>query len=698
MSIATPALTNFTAGELSPRLEGRVDLSKYFNGCRRLENFHVHPHGGATRRSGFRFVAEAMNPERPSLLIPFEFNADQTYILEFGENAEGKGRMRVFTDRGLVLRDGQPYERDIPYCSGEFDRLGFAQSADTLILVHPHHPPRTLVRHDHNDWSLEDMAFTGKPECWTGENQPSAVCFHEQRLVLAATPDRPGTIWFSRTGDIRDFRLKTREVPLSGWRDKEIRDANNDGARDGRQNDNFTLYNGEGFERRDALKGQNPDGETRYYRYKGEVNLVAEGADIVVTFKDAPGKNQIESVHLADDTLNADFWESFAVGDRTDAVPGDDPLDDDAIEVTLCGRQANAIEFLVPKSKLWIGTAGGEWTVGSGTGGVITPRDVKASREGTSGAAQARPEAVGYATLFIQRAGRKIREMTYRFEADSYVSKDLTVLAEHVTESGVVCMAYAREPDSVLYCVRNDGTLAALTYMPDQEVAAWSRIITRGHVDYAACIYSRETRRDELWIVVRRKLGTRTVRCVEVLEDVFHGDVTHGFFVDSGLSYSGPPATKITGLDHLAGETVHVLADGATHPPVTVSAEGTVTLTRAARVIHAGLPYVSLLQPMRLEAGSMRGTAQTKRKRIIKVSLRFHDTLGGRAGPSPHRLEPVHFRSSADPMGMSPGAWSGDKSVAFPQGWNRDGLLTVVQDQPLPMTVLMIVPELVINE
>ncbi len=115
MSIATPSVTNFTAGEISPRLDGRTDLSKYYNGCRKLENFNIHPHGGATRRSGFRFVTEAMNTDKSVLLIPFEFNSTQTYVLEFGEDEAGQGRMRVFSGHGVVLTDGSEYVRDIPH-------------------------------------------------------------------------------------------------------------------------------------------------------------------------------------------------------------------------------------------------------------------------------------------------------------------------------------------------------------------------------------------------------------------------------------------------------------------------------------------------------------------------------------------------------------------------------------------------------
>jgi len=698
MSISTPAITNFTAGEMSPRLEGRSDLSKYYNGCRVLQNFHIHPHGGITRRSGFRFVAEAMSQGKPTLLVPFEFNGQQTYVLEFGEDAFGQGKMRVFADHGVVQTEGGEYVRDIPYKAEEFDALRYTQSADILIITHPKHPVRKLTRIDHDDWGLEEMEFIGSPEAWKADNYPSAVGFFEQRLVLGGTPNEPGTLWFSRSGEMNDFRLKTREVPLNSWRDRKIKDGSADKNRTGIQNDTFILYSGDGFEKKDGIKGQHTDGTTRYYRYKGTKNYSAEGESLTVTFKDSPGDNQIESIWDSGGNLRSDFWESFEVGDRTEADAGDLPLSDDGIEATLSGRQANAIEFVVPRSRLWVGTAGGEWTVYGAGGDALTPENVKASHEGSCGASIRRPESVGYATLYIQRAEKKIREMAYRFDTDAYVSRDLTMLSEHISDSGLAALTFVQEPDSVLYCVRNDGVLPAMTYDPVQEVAAWSRMVTQGKVEGATSIYSDVAKHDELWIVVTRTVGGVEKRFIEYLESTFSGEIEGAFFVDSGLTYDGDPTITVTGLNHLAGESVTVLADGAVHADKVVAEDGSITLDRPASTVHAGLPYTSIVQPMRIDGGSRRGTSQTKLQRIAKVAVRFHNTLGGKIGPDLATMEPIYFRSPSKPMGQSVGIFSGDKSVVFPKGWNRDGVLTVVQDQPLPMTVLLIVPTAIINE
>lgn len=698
MSIANPKVTNFTSGELSPRLEGRVDLSKYYNGCRRLQNFHVHPHGGATRRSGLRHVGQALGQDVPSLLVGFEFNTEQTYILEFAADENDHGRMRVFKDQGRVLDgQGQVYEMETPWGADDLDRLKWAQSHDTLIVVHPDYAPRRITRSGHADWSIEAIAFTGQPDEWGENNWPGAVCFFEERLVLAGVPDRPSTIWFSRTGEYFDFRTLTREVPLKDWNDFEIKNAAG-GARSGVAGHTFAVYAGDAFEKGSVLRGQNTAGEKRWYRYLGSRTFVSDTEDQTITFVDSPTTStHIESVWTGG-SLNTAKWEAFELGERIEAEPDFEPLDDDGIEITLNAAQANAIEFLVPKSRLWVGTVGGEWTVGgTGTGEPITPSSAKASQEGTAGAAQSAPVAVGAGTLFIQRAGRKVREMAYRFDADAFVSQDLTILSEHVTGTGLTQLAYAQEPDSLVYCVRSDGVLLSLTYQRDQEVVAWARHVTDGEVLRIASIYNGDESRDELWAVVRRQVGGEGVCMIEFLEAEFRGPLADAFFVDSGLSYDGEPTSTLSGLDHLAGREVHVLADGAVQSPKTVDAGGTITLDRPASKVHAGLPYASVLQPMRLEGGSARGTGQTKPKRIVQVAARFYQTLGGAIGVQDGRMEPVYFRTPAAPMGQAPELFSGDKTVKFPQGWSADGLLTIEQDQPLPMSILMLVPEVVIN-
>ena len=97
MARASFAITNFTAGELSPQLDGRTDLGKYFNGAKTLENFTVFPHGGASRRPGTRFAHEVKNSANKTRLIPFEFSTTDTYIMEFSNQ-----KIRFYRDGGII--------------------------------------------------------------------------------------------------------------------------------------------------------------------------------------------------------------------------------------------------------------------------------------------------------------------------------------------------------------------------------------------------------------------------------------------------------------------------------------------------------------------------------------------------------------------------------------------------------------------
>ncbi len=709
MSLVPIIITNFTSGELSPRLAGRVDVSKYFNGCQALENFLVQPHGGVTRRSGMRFVARAARDAGPSLLVPYEDATGVGWVLEFAQSETGTGVLRFFSDGGRVLdAAGAPMELTTPYLAGHLDGLCWVQDRYALILTHEAFAPRKLSRTDNGGFALAELTLTARPEKWDEGDWPALCCLHEDRLVFAATPSEPFGIWLSRTGDHQDFRLSTREVPLDDWDDFEITDSNGDSLSDGRPGDTIALLAGDSFLKDSAVSGAMADGTLCYYRYKGARSVKASTtAGVRITLVETPtAAAQLESVRDASGKLREDFWLMYAIGDRIAADPGDDPLDDDAVELTLSAPRGGRIRFLAPRDRLWVGSTSGEWTVsGSSVNTPITPSGVKANREGTYGSARVRPCQAGASLLYVQRSGKKIREMAYRLASDSYTSQDLTLLAAHLGEPGVTQLALTQEPDPMLFCVRADGVLLALTYLPEQDVCAFSRITTDGAVESVCAVFNPAACRDELWLATRRETvvdgKTVTRRFIEILDPPFPETATDtrgAFFVDAGMSYEGEPVSGLSGLSHLAGRTVRVLADGAELPPRVVDANGCITLDRPASTVHAGLGYASTLTPMRLEFSGQRGSAQTRNKRIIEVGLRLYRTLGGKVGPDAAHLQPLLYRTSADVMDGPPALFTGDKSVRFPQGWSPDGLLTIIQDQPLPMTVLLIAPTLALNE
>ena len=171
----------------------------------------------------------------------------------------------------------------------------------------------------------------------------------------------------------------------------------------------------------------------------------------------------------------------------------------------------------------------------------------------------------------------------------------------------------------------------------------------------------------------------------------------NAFFVDSGLTYDGDLTSTITGLDHLEGETVQILADGSSHANKTVTGGG-ITLDRSAQKVHVGLNYDSILQTLRIEAGAAQGVAQGKIKRINEITVRLHRTLGVEVGGDLDNMENIPFRSSAALMGSPVALFSGDKKIELRDDYGTDGHVFVRQTQPLPLTVLSIYPEVTVYE
>nr|AKH46351.1 putative tail tubular protein B [uncultured marine virus] len=380
--------------------------------------------------------------------------------------------------------------------------------------------------------------------------------------------------------------------------------------------------------------------------------------------------------------------------------------DDDAIIYTIASNQVNAIRFMTATRTLIIGTAGGEFAVsGGGTDIAITPTNILIKKQSNNGAANVDALAVGNATLFLQRARRKLRELAYNFDVDGYVAPDLTILAEHISEGGFKQLSYQQEPNQVIWCARNDGQLVGLTYQREQQVVAWHRHIFGGVFgsgnsvcDSVATIPTDDSEY-QTWVIVKRTINGATKRYVEYIHqyDFDETDDTSFNFLDSQLAYDGSAVTNISGLAHLEGQTVSVLADGATHPDKVVSS-GAIVLERAASKVKVGLSYTSLLQTMRIDAGAQNGTSQSKTKRIYEITARLYESIGVEIGPDLANMERIPFRSSANAMNSGINVFTGDKEIEFRGNYETDGFIFVRQTQPLPLTILSLYPKLQTND
>jgi len=774
MARVAAQLTNFTGGELSPRLDGRNDLAKYSSGCATLENLVIYPHGSAARRPGTNFVAAVKDSTKKTRLIPFEFSTTQTYMLEFGDQY-----IRFYKDNGQILSGGSAYEISTPYLEAELFDLKFAQSADIMYICHPNHEVEKLSRTGHTSWSLTDVDFTKGPfldaNTTTTTLTPSAAGTGSRTITASAVTGINGGSGFLATDVGRQIHFNDGYGVITAITSTTVVTANITTA----------------FANANAITNW----------FLGAFSDTTGHPSCVTFFEQrlvfAATLNNPQTVYFS---KSGDY-------ENMDANLGGTIADDDAIIYTIASNQVNAIRFMTATRTLIIGTAGGEFVVsGGGTDSAITPTNILIKKQSNHGAANIDAIAVGNATLFLQRARRKIRELAYNFDVDGYVAPDMTILAEHITEGGLTQVAYQQEPNQIVYATREDGELVGLTYQREQQVTAWHRHIFGGrfgiatitvsdyanianktkitltksdgttvdfesttgtagtnqfktetnnnttatnlknainaHANFTATVSSAvvtitETAHEatgyltiksfdktrltstsegkavaesvaviptddkeyQTYVIIKRTVNGATKRYVEYLNelDFDEADNTSFNFLDSALSYSGSAVTNLSGLSHLEGQVVSILADGATHPNKTVSS-GAVTLDRSAKDVKIGLAFTSLLQTMRLDAGSQDGTSQGKTKRIYDITVRMFETIGIEVGPDLNNMERIPFRSSANLMDEGIPPFTGDKEIEFRGNYETDGFIFVRQTQPLPFTILSLYPRLTTND
>lgn len=309
----------------------------------------------------------------------------------------------------------------------------------------------------------------------------------------------------------------------------------------------------------------------------------------------------------------------------------------------------------------------------------------------------------------MQRGGHKVRSYIYDFSTDGLVSEDLTVLAEHITGGKVIQMARMQEPYPIIWAVLDDGGLIGLTLDRENQITAWHRHVLGGvgnsggdppEVESIAVISAPDGSCDDLWMVVKRYIGGATKRYIEVLDMTrrLDGDRADACHLDCAVTYSGSAATSITGLGHLEGQTVQVVADGVVIGNKTVSS-GAITLSTAASKVHVGYQPTGDAAPtlvtMKIEAGAASGPAQSKKKKITRAVMRVYASAGGTGGsPDGTYQDGLRKIDGNGLMSAETDLFTGDCVVTWSKGHERSGQVQIIQDKPLPLNVLGLFVEL----
>ena len=433
------SIPSFTAGEMSDSMQGRTDFAKYFSAASRIENFVVLPHGPITRRPGTYFVSEVKTSSAKTRLIPFSFSTEQTYVLEFGNQY-----IRFYKDDGQITSGGSAYEISSPYTTAQLFDLKFAQSADVMYICNENHPVKKLSRTGHTSWTLADVDFTDGPYL---DSNTTSTTMTPSGTTGSITITASSSAFVSTDVD-RFINFSNGYAKITAFTSATVVSAT---VEDDFDNTNavtdwklgaFSTTTGfprcvSFFEQRLVFAGTSNQPQTMFFSKSGDYENMTSGTN-----------------------------------------------DDNAMIYTIASNQVNAIQALKATRTLIVMTTGGEYAVSSGAAqDAITPTNINIRKQSNYGSSGVDALSIGNATIFLQRAKRKIRELAYNFDTDGYTAPDLTILADHISESGLTDMSYQQEPYSVVWAVRADGQMAGLTYNRLENVVAWHRHILGGKSD-----------------------------------------------------------------------------------------------------------------------------------------------------------------------------------------------------------------------
>jgi hypothetical protein len=408
----------------------------------------------------------------------------------------------------------------------------------------------------------------------------------------------------------------------------------------------------------------------------------------------------------------SDDYENFDDETVGDAAP---------IDKTLGQGPVDDIFYLLSLVRLILGTSGAELGMrASSLDEVLTPDNVSVKPFSTQGSANLRALQLDSTAIFVQRSNTRLYKIGFGQGVDAvgdYDANELTVLVPELLEAGVVSIAIQRQPDTRIHCALADGTVAILTYEPEEEILAWSLFETDGSVERVMVLPGQVE--DQVYYHVNRTINGVTKRFLEkwAKESECQGDTGLSWLADCAASYTDTGrATLITGFDHLVGEQVVAWSDDTGQPDagkdltpddtggaqvlLTVDTGGDLTLTMAQHHVVAGLPYSARYKSTKLSYGAEMGTALTMVGRSTQMGLVAYQThnnglyFGGDTGDTGDELDPLprrltdgarvdadHIYKTLDTVPMQ-----------FQGKWDEDPRVFLQGKAPRPVTVMGIVP------
>lgn len=724
MPKVTTVHNNFTSGELTPKMWGRVDVQRYQSGAEEIVNGWPVVHGGVDKRWGTLFHAATKYADKKARLIPFVYSRSQAYMLEFGHNY-----MRVHNDDGVILSaPATPFEIATPYTETMLASMDYTQAADTLLQWVDSVYPRRLRRFADDNWVMDFAPFNPTPFGETGY-QPA------QTVTLSAATVGTGRT-FSTTVDVfmasdvgRDIWAGLAGVAtITAFTDAKHVTCSITSAFDATSytSGNWTITGSPQTKCTPSIAG--PIGDTVTLTLDadgwrstdvGKFVIINEGLVKITTVTDALNASaKIMAVLNTAVAAVANAWTlNDSVWNDRDGYPATGTFhsqrllaagspaypqtvwgsgiadyfgfqlggnDDEAFAFDLVSDDLSPITYLSSMESLVALTYAGEFTMDGGVEKPITPTNIRAKPRSNNGCHQVRPIRIGDEELYVERGGTAIRAVAYDPDTGKWACPDVSVLAEHIMEPGIVDMTWHKKPGTLVFAARTDGILASCTYDRDQDVIGWARQDVGGVVESVATIPSGTG--DRTWMIVRREIDGNTVRYIEKFDA--------STYVDCAVNGTNPSGSKVwTNLDHLEGETVRVLADGVPQPDLVVTG-GQIELPRKAKTVQIGKAITMRLKLLPPEVNGSGGAAQGSACSTSAVWVRVLNTIGLTVNG-----QTVAFRQFGEDVLDKPvDPFTGIKQIDI-LGWDQgDSPLTIEHSDPLPCHLLSVIRKLTFNE
>lgn len=748
-------INSFAAGELGPRVYGRMDLPQYRAGCRRLENMLVLPEGGVTRRPGTTYVTSVKDNSKSVRLFVLQHSALEATVLEVGHQY-----IRFYKDGAPILDGATPYEIVSPYAEADLPDVDIGQwGNDTLYIVHPDYAPRKLARTSDTSWAISTPEFTGITT--STSYTISTVDTTNDGVTLVGTPTLVDSL------AVRMFIVS-------------------DGGSD-------------------ALPGGIADDKTVYYVKWNSTHSIWE---LYPTLADhAAGTNKVDLSSTGTGTLALFAVEDFRLDDHfprfvtsyeqrmvmggpnydPNAIFGSQIMDPESFANTegtdadgwqhnLYRSQFDDVLWAIGDTALLAGATNALWRIG-GAESILSAANTPVIRAQSGvGCSAMKPVLFQEFIVFAERGGRRIRSTSYNQDVEKHVTEDMTQLSPHITESGVKEMTYSQLPFPILWAAREDGKVITLSFSRAMGVAAWSEHDFSGEVESVVAVpHSSEAtglhQDDRVWFVVKRTINGSVERHVEYIDFAGWRDPTYARYVDSSVSFTGVGPVTITGItaadpavvtvddatgltngdqiringcetftelnanvyqiSGLSGATFNLIrTDGATNVDTSSHSQAESGANAYLETVTVQMTSLSHLEgetvSSLVDGGSIAdeqvasGTISldrhgkivvtglyvrpviqpmplaaqpTSKKRINEMYIRFFESGAVKLGPREDKLQPFTFRGASHQFGQSSEVFTGSRMIEFAGGYSHDGDIFITQDYPLPLTILSVAAE-----